>query len=202
MISEVSYPYLEKLISIAKENYPKVKALDKGVEGAKADVSSASLSWFEPFNFNYVYRPNPASVDIGDLNNIFNGPQYGISVNLGRFIQTPFVIKKSKTQLSIAQQSKDEYMLSLEAEVKARYFLYIQKLTELRIISKIVLDQESVSGQMKNKFEKGEENLLAYNQVLTQLGMQYSQKITTEGQLLTAKSSLEELLGKKLEEIK
>ncbi|MCX2484227.1 TolC family protein [Pedobacter sp. MR2016-24] len=203
MIPEVNYPYLEKLIASARENYPRVKTQQQKITGAKADVTSAAVSFLDAFSFNYFYRPKPNSVNIGgDLNNIFNGPQYGVTVNLGTFLQKPFAIKKAKSNYNVTKLEAQEYDLTLVNQVKTRYFTYIQQLTLLRVLNKITLDTEGLNRLMKSKFEKGEESLLAYNQTLTQVSSQYQQKIAAEAALLTAKSALEELVGQKLEDIK
>ncbi len=203
MIPEVNYAYLERLITAAKENYPKIKNLEQKIGGAKAGVSAASVAWLDPFSFNYYYRPDGnQGGDPNNINTLLNGPQFGVSLNLGSVLTKPFNVKKAKTDLNIAREESKEYALSIEAEVKARYYTYIQQLTSLKVISKNALDLTSLNTQIKTKFERGEESLLAYNQAIAQLGSVYIQKVQTEGSVLIAKSSLEELLGKKLEEIK
>lgn len=203
MIPEVSYPFLEKLIASARENYPRVKAQAEKTSAARADVNAASVSWLDPFSFSYYYRPNDSKVNIGDLNTIlYNGPQYGININLGSILQKPFTIRKAKNNLNIAKLESDEYDLKLVVDVKTRYYNYIQQMTALRVISRTTLDYEALNREVKSKFEKGQETLFGYNQTLTQLASAYQQKIAVEAALLTSKSSLEELVGKNLEEIK
>ncbi len=40
MLNDFSYLYLEKLVAVAKENYPKVKAMDNKINIAKNNLSS------------------------------------------------------------------------------------------------------------------------------------------------------------------
>ena len=54
---------------------------------------------------------------------------------------------------------------------------------------------------IKHKFEKGEMTLDDYNKGLVNLADRTQSKIESEGSLMVAKSSLEELVGKRLEDI-
>ena len=64
------------------------------------------------------------------------------------------------------------------------------------------LDLEILVKQAKYKFEKGEEKLENYSQIIVQYNEQRQIVLTVEGAVLTAKSTLEELICKKLELIK
>ena len=53
----------------------------------------------------------------------------------------------------------------------------------------------------KYKFEKGEETLENYSKAIVALNAQKQNIISSEGNVLIAKSGLEEIIGKKLEDI-
>jgi hypothetical protein len=72
----------------------------------------------------------------------------------------------------------------------------------VQIASKAALDAQNSATLIKYKFERGETTLTEYNNSLDRLGVQNLTKIESEGTLLIAKASLEELLGVKLEEVK
>lgn len=199
MLSDISYPFLEKLIETAKENYPKGKIYDKRVEFAEIGIKKAKLSYFEALSFSYLF--NPANAAANPNQSILNGYRFGLVLNIGALLQKPSNVKQSQKEFEISQFEKGAFDLSLVAMVKERYFTYIQRLTILRLISNSLLDIESMLKESKYKFEKGEEPLENYNRILLMYSNQIQTKITIESDMLISKSSLEELLGKKLEEI-
>ena len=131
MIDQVSYLYLEKLIAVAKENYPRVKSVQAQTDIARNNVTKQSLSWFNSFNYSYIYQPNTTFNVIEPT--VYKGYQLGVGVNLGNIITTPFNVKQAKKELKVALEDQNEYNLTLETEVKRRNFAYVQQLTALKI---------------------------------------------------------------------
>jgi hypothetical protein len=58
---------------------------------------------------------------------VLSGYQLGFFVNIGAILQKPSLIKQAKGELAIAQFDKESFDLNMEAEIKKRYFTYIQK---------------------------------------------------------------------------
>jgi outer membrane protein TolC len=197
---DISYSYLEKLIAVSKANYPKNKMYDARLSVAENGVKRAKLSYFDIFSFSYLYSPNNNTATISP--SFLGGYQFGFFANIGSFLQKPNQVKQAKGEYAAAQFDKQAFDLNMEAEVKKRYFTYIQKLAVLRVRSAAILDVESMMASIKHKFEKGEETLQNYNQVLITHSDHQQLIINAEGEVLIAKSSLEELLGQKLEDIK
>ena len=54
LLEDISYVYIEKLIAVAKENYPRVKTHDSRIAIADAAVTIAKLSWLSPLSISYV----------------------------------------------------------------------------------------------------------------------------------------------------
>ncbi|MCX2449875.1 TolC family protein [Pedobacter sp. PLR] len=202
IIGDIKYADLEKYISLAKQNYPRRKALNETVTKAKAEIPITSLSYLDIFNGSYFYRPQDKTVldPINPYN--VNGFQFGINLNLGNFLQKPFNAKKAKSDLKIAQYQAEEYELAIEVEVKRRYYAYIQQLSQLKINTQSVQDNKNVADNLKYKFEKGEISLDIYNQSRINLSTSLTSKIQSEVSLLSAKDSLEEIIGVKLSEVK
>ncbi|WGQ11097.1 TolC family protein [Pedobacter gandavensis] len=202
IIGDIKYADLEKYIALAKQNYPRRKALNETVTKAKAELPITALSYLDIFNASYFYRPEKKSV-IDPINpyNV-NGFQFGINVNLGAFLQKPFTAKKAKSDLKIAQYQADEYELALAVEVKRRYYAYIQQISQLKIYTQSVQDNKNVADNQLYKFEKGEITLDTYNQSRINLTNANTAKIQSEVNLLNAKDSLEEIIGVKLSEVK
>lgn len=202
MIGDVNYPLLEKYIQSAKENYPRKKIFEGNVERAKSTLSAANISYLDILNASYYYRPgNQTAIDVANPYNV-NGFQFGATLNLGQFLQKPAMAKKAKTELKIAQLENEEYDSLLATEVKRRYYNYIRLLNDLKIKTQNVQDNISAVEDLKNKFEKGTAQLEAYNYARSKAADASSSKIQAEADYLLAKDSLEEIIGKKLTEIK
>ena len=196
---ELSYPFLEKIIFTAKQNYPRVKTYDRRINIANLNVQKAKLSWLDFLSFSAFYSP---STSITLTNATLTGIQAGVFLNFGLVASRPNAIKQSKEELAIAKLSADEYLITIETDVKSRYFRYMQAITTLKVRNQISIDVNAVYKQIKYKFERGEATFVDYSAALTQNAKQREDIIGAEGAVLLAKNSLEELLGKKLEEIK
>jgi outer membrane protein TolC len=201
MMQDISYPYLEKLIAVAKTNYPRVKMYNDRVLQAKTGIAKAKTGWFNALNFNYLYSPNNTTTAIVNPQ-LLDGYQIGVYINIGAVLVTSPTIKMARQEFDVAVDNQAEYNLNIEAAVKGRYFNYIRQLAILNVRTKNAVDIESSVEQTKYKFEKGEETLDNYNKGLTAYANAIQGKIECEGQVLIAKGDLEELLGEKLEEVK
>ncbi|WP_295231309.1 TolC family protein [Sediminibacterium sp.] len=199
MIPELSYPFLEKLIYSAKQNYPLMAANLRKVNFANYNLKKAKLSWFDFFTLSAFYSPN-TSVTL--TNATLTGVQIGLFINFSNIIQKPTLIKQSKEEVAIAQLTADQYAITLETDVKNRYFKYMQTLTVLRVQNQNAIDIEALFKQIKFKYERGEETLENYTKLMIQNADQKQKIIDAESAVLIAKTTLEELVGKKLEEIK
>lgn len=199
-ITEVSYPYLDKLIATAKKNYPEVKIRQAQVNAAKAALTQSKVMWLDAFTASYIYSPRN-SLNLANPT-FFNGYQIGISVNLGALLSKPFATRTAKETVNIAQYQQQLYGLSIEAQVKRLYFAYLEAQADLRNRARAVVDGEIAVKQLKYTFQKGESTFHDYNEALTSLYNQNSFKVQSELATLTAKANLEEILGIKLEEVK
>ncbi len=204
ILQDISYLYVEKLIATAKENYPRLKSLESEIEIAKKDLNIAKTSWLDPFSFQYVSRSNDANANAVNLTtaDILTGYQFGISVNPGSLLSKPGNVKKAKEQINIARYNKEEYNLTLEAEVKKRYFVYLQYKNSLTSLNNIYLDAQNNFNVVKLAYQKAETTLEQYNAASTTFSQAYQTKLQGEANYVSAKASLEELTVKKLEEIK
>lgn len=199
MLDEVSYVYMEKLIAVAKENYPRLKIHNSKINIAEASVNSAKFSWLSPLSLSYVYSPTNTL----NLTNptFFSGYQIGFSLNLGTLLQTPFMVKQAKEELKVSKYDMDEYLLTLTTEVKRRYFTYLQALKVLKLNSQSNLDAQNSFTRIKYKYEKGEVAFEEYNNAAILYATSNKSKLDSEVSLLIAKASLEELLGIRVEEV-
>jgi outer membrane protein TolC len=199
MIPELSYPFLEKLIYSAKQNYPLMKANLRRVNFANYNLKKAKLSWFDFFTLSAFYSP---STSVTLTNATLTGVQVGLFINFSNIIQKPTLIKQTREEVAIAQLTADQYAITLETDVKNRYFRYMQALSVLRIQNQNAIDIEALFKQIKFKYERGEETLENFSKLMIQNADQKQKIIDAESAALIAKTTLEELVGKKLEEIK
>jgi outer membrane protein TolC len=211
VIPDISYPYLEKLIAAAKSNYPRVTNYNDKVDLAKINVNRAKLTWFDLFTFSYIYQPNNTTVvntipvtSTSTANNryLFNGLQAGVSVNLGSLLLKPSTVKVAQQDLKIANDEQSEYMITLTALVKSRYFTYLLQQNLVKVQTQSYQDMQSSIIQAKSKFQKGEANFETYNAALLMSADRTTMKLQAEANFFIAKSELEALVGVKLEDIK
>jgi outer membrane protein TolC len=196
---DISNVYLDKLIEVCKENYPKIKMYQDRVEATEYGVKKAKLSYFDIFSFSYLYSPTN---NVATVSPIFGGYQFGFFANIGSLLQKPALIKQARSDNAAAQHDKAAFDLSMVAEVKKRYYIYVQKLAVLRVRSGALLDVQAMITSVKHRYEKGEETLENYNNLQLLQSDHLQNIILAESEVLIAKSSLEELLGQKLEDIK
>lgn len=202
IIGDIKYTDLDKYIDLALKNYNKAKIVDETVVKAKAELPITALSYLDIFNGSYFYRPQSKTVlDPVNPYNI-NGFQFGVTVNLGTFLQKPFIAKRAKSDYKIAQYQAQDYKNTLILEVKRRYYTYVQQLNQLKIYTESAEDNKNVADNLKRKFEKGEVPLDTYNQSRINLTTANTSKIQTEVNLMVAKDALEEIIGMKLSDVK
>jgi len=200
IFQDLSYPYLEKLIAAAKNNYPQVKVLREQVNIARSTFYQSNFLWLDGFSASYIYSPQ------GSLNLtnpvIFNGLQLVATVSLGSLFEKPYTIHNAREAVKVAEAQQEEYYLTIEAQVKRFYFAYLEAQADLRNKVNAVQDATTAVNQLKHTFDKGETTFQVYNEALTNLYNQNSFRLLSELAMFTAKANLEELLGAKLESIK
>lgn len=203
IIGDINYGLLQKYIELARLNFPRTKIFEARAESAKTAIPINAVSYLDIFNVSYFYRPDKKSDVLNPINPYtVNGFQFGVSLNLGNFLQKPYIGKKAKADYKIAQLEAQEYDMTLATEVKRRYYAYIEQLGQLKVNTQSVQDNKNVAENLKYKFEKGEISLEVYNQSRINLAAANTAKITSEVSYLTAKDALEEIVGKPLADVK
>lgn len=204
IVQDISEVYVDKLVNVARQNYPRVKSFQSRVDVAKANVSIASVSIFDALSLSYIYQPE--NVTVVDPSNpgtrFFQGLQLGVFINLGTILRTPMNIKRAKAERRVAESERDEYQLTLAAEVKRRYYLYIQRVGQLKTQTRAWQESENGIKDIEYRYKKGEATFETFNTAQVQLTQRRTQKIEAEANVFISKSDLEEMLGEKLENIK
>jgi len=202
IFTDLSYPYLEKLIATAKKNYPQEKTLAYQTEIAKSSFHQASFTWLDAFSASYIYSPQGSTTTSATNPIIFNGLQLVASVSIGSLFERPYTVHNARVAVKIAEENQAQYDLTIEAQVKRFYFAYIEAQADLRNKVNAVQDATTAVTQLKHRFDKGEISFDVYSQALTNLYNQNSFRVQAELALFTAKTNLEEMLGAKLESVK
>jgi outer membrane protein TolC len=204
MMPDVSQAYLAKLIDTAKANYPKFKATAARVNASKAAYKKAKAGVYDFISLSYVYYPGNTYPVYGNnsISTALNGYQAGVFLNVGSMLQKPATVTQAREEYKAVAMENETIELNIEQEVRKRYFTYLEYLNIVKIKVKAMGDVEDVQKHIKYKFEKGEVGFDIYNQALLSYSTYSQEKITAEASLLIAKSSLEELLGTTLENIK
>lgn len=206
IMNDVSEAYIAKLVARAEANYPLVKSNQNRINIAQIAINKAKVSYLEALNFSYVYQPqgfdNISTPGTRSNYSYFNGIQAGVTLNIGTLFERPAVIKDARQQLEIANNDQNQYFLTLTNEIKKRYYTYIGAIAMLKFATQSTIDAQSVTNDVKHKFEKGEDTFDNYTHAQSSLTASYQAKVSAETALLIAKADLEELLGDKLENIR
>jgi outer membrane protein TolC len=201
ILTDLSYSYLDTLVSLAKKNYPQVRIAALNVKVAKTNVHKANVGWLDAFTLSYYYIPGNNNALNPNNTFFFNGYQVGVNLNIGTLLQNPFNSRAAKEEYKIAQYNQDEYALNIEAEVKKLYFTYIQQQALLRLRTKSTSDASVIANSMQHKFETGVVTYADYTKAISVETEQNQYLIMAQSDVLIAKTSLEEIIGTKLENI-
>lgn len=206
IIGDINYNTLQKYIEAAKIYYPRKKIFENRVVSAQTAIPINSVSYLDILNASYFYRPgqsdNYTINPDGQIVRNVNGFQFGANINIGTYLQKPYLGRKAKADYRIAKLEAEEYDNTLTLEVKRRYYSYVQQIAMLKINTESVQENKNVADNLKHKFEKGEIGLDTYNQSRINLAASNTSKVQSEVSLLEAKDALEEIVGKPLSEIK
>lgn len=200
MLGDVDAKFLRKLIDTAKVNYPKMRAWENRVKIAALQIQKERRNWWSTITISQLFTPANTLNVVNPV--LFNGYQLGLVFNLGNLFTIPKNIEIAKQQMAISQYEKQEYIFSLEFMVKERYYNYLAQKAIVRMYTSSSIDAESSVKAMRYKFSRGEVKLEDYNGTILLLAQQQQLKIQGEGAMLIAKAKLEEVVGKKLEDVK
>ena len=200
IMNDISYPFMEKLITLAKQNNPQAKITQEQIKIAKTALTQAKFSWLDGISFSYSY--NPSTIISAVSPDLFLGFQSGISISLGTIFKNPLLVRSARENIVIAEYEQDVYNSTLENEVKTRYFTYLQNLATLRLRIKSAQDAMALLNEAKHQFEKGAETLDTYTSASASFTENSQAKINAEVAVIISKFAIEELIGKKLEEVK
>ncbi|PJJ79068.1 TolC family protein [Mucilaginibacter auburnensis] len=193
---------LQRLVDTAIKNYPRVRYFQNRVSVASANVSKVKASWLDALTLSYVYQPSDPTINpVNPTSTYFKGLQAGVFLNVGTLVAKPWAVKQAKREVLVQQTEQEEYIITLSAEVRRRYYMYIQRVGELKLQIRAAEDTEAQLKDVKYKFEKGEETFDSYSKVLIQFTEHQQTKVQAEANVFIAKADVEELIGTNLENV-
>lgn len=207
IIEDIDSTLLKKYISLALQNYPRKLAFDERAKRAKSIVTTAKVSWLDPFFAGFYYRPENGGIGVaggGTLTQLYtnNGFQFGINVSLGTLLSKPSLIKTAKSDYKAAKAESDEYKITLTTEVKGRYYDYLLTKRQLELRNLSAQSLKALSSDSKAKYERAEITLDTYTASKNAATESEVQLLTAEDAYLKAKSSLESIIGMRLEDVR
>src|ERR1700712_8027 len=101
MFTDMSYPFLEKLIATAKKNYPQVKVLQHQTNIARSTFHQSNFGWLDAFSASYIYSPQ-STINIAQPQ-VFKGYQLIATVSLGALFERPYTIHNAREAVKIAE---------------------------------------------------------------------------------------------------
>ena len=191
--------YIEKLITIAWENYPKNKSFHSKTVQAVENVNQARNSWMNNLNLFTSFNSynNPQSQNFAIVPNL----GLGLSLNVGSVYSLFGKVKIAKEDLKISENEENAQRLYIRSEVIARYNGMRLNLELLKFQTEATEEMRMTVAAVKEKFNKGEISIEEYNKAYVAFTVAMERAITSESNYRTAKAYLEELLSIHLEQI-
>ncbi len=210
IMNDIDNRLLDKYIELAKQNFPAKKAANARLDRAQIAVNIAKLTWLDLFNVGYYYQPqkSKSSGQTGGvgLNTqgqiITQGFMTGVTVNLGNLFSKPSMVKAAKTDYVIAKAEMDQYDATLVNEVKSRYYAFLLAKRTLEIRTLAAQNYKGIMGDITAKYQRNEIPIDVYTESRNSATEADALALSAEVEYLKAKNLMEEIVGKKLEEVK
>lgn len=199
---EINYNTMERLIQLAKEHYPQRKVIDEQENVAKNNVTVANLSYLDVVNANYYWRPDNRETLNPENPYITNGFQLGININPSSLFAKPFQVRSAKANHKIAQHQKEAYDAELEKEVKARYYGYVLQLRDFKLKTMAAQTAKGSFLDVSNSYQRGEITAEEYAAARDLISNSDYARLQSEIAYLSARDSLEEIIGIKITDFK
>lgn len=192
--------FVEKLVSLAWENYPQNKVYASRMAIAEENLVQNKWNWLNNLSLSYQYNPTTATSSTTGL----VAPRFGIglSINVGSLVLTPSRVTQAEEELKVANADLKAQKTFIRAEIVRRLANYTRSLDLLKVRTQAKNDSESSLELIQKRFANGEVSLEILNQALRTYTDNEERRVTSTGDLLYHKAALEELIGVPLEGVK
>jgi outer membrane protein TolC len=194
--SQQEQEFIERLKELAWENYAMFEWHDLEYQRFGVIIRQRRLELFEAFTLNYNF------FGIDSQNNFSPVVGLGFSVNLGRFFYTGARIRDARILRQQARAQKMVDRTQIAMEVIERYAFYKRSLELTELQAEALENNRQTMRMMQRQFEEGEVPLIEYQRAVDAFVEDSRMYITNKNDLLKGKLELEQLVGKRLEEIR
>lgn len=196
----------EKLVQLAWRNHPSNEALRREVNIAAYNVKQSNANWLENIRisgnlnqFNLDKRADALSDYRSSFYPLYN---FGVTVTLGTFFNTPYNIKKSREALVISQANVNAQKLAVRNTVLKLYNAYTMFERIYKLQSQALLDTETSHKLAEQRFRRGEITFETYSISLTAYNEAMMGQLQAERDYKNAKLDLEQWIGMRLEDVR
>ncbi|WP_028982256.1 TolC family protein [Sporocytophaga myxococcoides] len=188
----------EQLVDIAWKNYPENEEFRLLLEKSRKEVYPEQMRFTRNLRLTYNFNNKV----LGD-GTISQKPIFGLGVSLaiGDLLLLPNTSKQAKRDVAIAETRLNTQRLSIRSEVLKRYYTYVLALDLLKLRTASFEDAALMNKIVKEKYKGGKATLNEFNEFDAIYNNKLEDLLTQRTQLAIAKSSLEELLAMKIENI-
>lgn len=193
--SAEEYEFVMKLRELAIENYPGFKWHDMEIAHHNARMRTARMDFFDAFTFSYNFYGFDRRQDVA----LYAG--FGFSVNLGRFFSTRPRVREAYYLRERAKADKERDRMRIAMELFDRYAAYRHALEYTKLTTEAFENSRQTLHFFKTQFEAGEISLLDLQMRADGYTENGKIFIDAKSDLIRAKLMLEELIGRRLEEV-
>lgn len=187
--------FIERLKELAWENYPEFRWHDYEVRRMGVLMRQRRLEMIEAITFNYNFFGADRNNDIAPI------AGFGFSVNLGRFFYTGARVRDARFMREQARARRDLDRVRIAMEVIERYSFYKRSLELTELQAEALENNRQTMRLMQRQFEEGEIPLLEFQRASDAFVEDMKLYITNKNDLMKGKLELEQIVGKRLEEI-
>lgn len=187
--------FIERLKELAWENYPEFRWHDYEVRRYGVIMRQRRLEMIEAITFNYNFFGADRNNDVAPI------AGFGFSVNLGRFFYTGARVRDARYLREQARARRDVDRVRVAMEVIERYSFYKRSLELTELQAEALENNRQTMRLMQRQFEEGEIPLIEFQRASDAFVEDMKLYITNKNDLLKGKLELEQLVGKRLEEI-
>ncbi len=194
--SQQEQEFIERLKELAWENYPMFDWHDLEIQRLGVIMRQRRLEMFEAITFSYNF------FGFDNENNLSPLVGLGFSVNFGRFFYTGARVRDARILREQARTQKMVDRTQIAMEVIERYAFYRMALELTELQAEALENNRQTMRMMQRQFEEGEIPLVEYQRAVDAFVEDSRMYITNKNDLLKGKLELEQLVGKRLEEIR
>jgi outer membrane protein TolC len=201
----------ERLVQLAWQNYPKNRSLQLSYEKAQTNVKFQRRSYLDNLNFNYTYnvqrqnanqqRDAQGNIVPQYVNVVLPRLSFGLNLNLSSIFNRPLKVDMAKRELEMVDQSILQQKLFIRSQVLQLYQTYTLQLEVVKTLTTAAEDSYTLSVINKKNFENGILTADEYIRSINNHMQLVERQKTSELNMLIARTSLEEIIGVKLEEV-